>query len=637
MFQNKNTIVAVNDEAQLPKTAGASGFLRSPGSRTAVFGLLLVAVTLAVYNPASGNAFLSFDDDHYVTENPQVRAGLHSGLVSWAFTTFEQANWHPLTWLSHALDCQIFHLNPAGHHYVNLLFHCGNALLLFLILQWFTKYTGRSLMVAALFALHPLNVESVAWIAERKTVLCMFFALLAVASYGWYVRKPRVGRYLVVAVLVAMSLLAKPMSVTLPFLFLILDYWPLGRMRFPETTGELNLRQPPFSVPPVALLQLCLEKILFLLLSLGSAWVTMVAQRAGGAMLSAAQQSPVLRIENSVVAYVWYLTKAAWPANLTALYPYPHSLPLWHVVLAASLLCIATAGVIQYRWLAYLPAGWFWFLGTLVPMIGLVQVGNQATADRYAYLPMVGIFILVVWAMADLAHVYRIKTAYLACIGILILLGFSMHTQAQIAYWHDDASLWSHALDVTHDNYLAENSLGVALMKLGRRDEGIAHFRAAETIEPREATNQLNLGIVAQEQGDFPQAAARYEKALRLTTDKSLRAYAHANLGQVYLSLGNYPAAQHNLESALQLNRAFPAFFFELGLIAQKNGDWNSAANYFTSLVSLEPSDVGYLLLSRALANVGRAEDSQQAEQRAQQLSTDMQKTQLTADQVALK
>lgn len=641
MFQSHSMAVDATAGAVKPPAARQEdeGYLRSLSTRKVALSLVLVVVALALYNPVLKSGFLSFDDDRYVTDNPQVRDGFHSGLLSWAFTTFEQANWHPLTWLSHALDCQLFQLNPAGHHYTNLLLHAGNALLLFLILQWFTGYTGRSLMVAALFALHPLNVESVAWIAERKSVLCMFFCLLAVGAYGWYVRRPGIGRYAVVAVLVAMSLMAKPMAVTLPLLLLVLDYWPLGRMRFgdgAESEDQARSSGPLSAVNPVAFWKLCLEKAPLLTLSVGSAVVTMMAQRAGGAVLSSAEHSPLPRIENAVVCYGLYLKKAIWPSRLAALYPYSHAIAFWKVTLSAVVLLFVTWAVLKYRERRYLAAGWFWYLGTMVPMIGLVQVGNQAMADRYTYLPMVGIFILAVWAIAEWAGTHQGWGPYVAGVGIFILLGFSAVTRAQLTYWHDDASLWFHALNVTRDNFVAENSFGVAMMKQNRRDEGIAHFRAAEAIEPKDPTNQLNLGVYAQEQNDLPQAAARYEWVLQLATDTQLRGSAYANLGMVYFALHNYPRAQRNLESALQLNRVYPTFFLDLGLMAQKNGDWKNAANYFARLVRIEPSDVAYLLLSRALAQGGRAEDAKWAEQQARQISNDIQQAQQTADKVTL-
>jgi tetratricopeptide (TPR) repeat protein len=623
----------------------AVGIFRSPGQRKLVLGLLLVVVTLALCNPVSRNGFVNFDDDRYVTDNPQVRAGLRSSTISWAFTTLDLANWHPLTWLSHALDCQLFQLNPVGHHYTSLLLHASNALLLFLILQRFTGYTARSLMVAALFAVHPLNVESVAWVAERKNVLCMLFFLLALAAYGWYVRQPTVARYLAVALLFAMGLMSKPMVITLPIVLLLLDYWPLGRMHFSANIESRDEASPRFAASTQPVWRLCLEKVPLLLLSAGSAIVTMLAQRAGGAVLTSAEHSPLLRLENVIVCYVLYIKKAFWPSHLAALYPYPHTLPAWQVAASALFLVAVTCAVLKYREHRYLVVGWFWYLGTMVPMIGLIQVGNQAMADRYAYLPLIGLFIMIVWAAADCASARQLSANYLATAGLVTLLALSAVTRIQLSYWHDDFSLWSHALAVTQHNYVAENNLAIALTKQGRLDDAIILFRAASALEPGDAVSQLNLGIYAQQHGDFQQAAARYANVLRLATDAQIRASAYANLGTVYFALRDYPQAQQNFDSAMKLKRVFPVALLDMGLIAQKSAqkaaqrtdedDWNRAAGYFAQFVALEPSDVGYLLLANALRQAGRPDDANLAYQQAQRLSNDIAVAQQRAAQLA--
>jgi tetratricopeptide (TPR) repeat protein len=623
----------------------AVGIFRSPGQRKLVLGLLLVVVTLALYNPVSRNGFVNFDDDRYVTDNPQVRAGLRSSTISWAFTTLDLANWHPLTWLSHALDCQLFQLNPVGHHYTSLLLHASNALLLFLILQWFTGYTARSLMVAALFAVHPLNVESVAWVAERKNVLCMLFFLLALAAYGWYVRQPTVARYLAVALLFAMGLMSKPMVITLPIVLLLLDYWPLGRTHFSANVESRDEASPRFAASTQPVWRLCLEKVPLLLLSAGSAIVTMLAQRAGGAVLTSAERSPLLRLENVIVCYVLNIKKVFWPSHLAALYPYPHTLPAWQVAASALFLVAVTCAVLKYREHRYLVVGWFWYLGTMVPMIGLIQVGNQAMADRYAYLPLIGLFIMIVWAAADCASARQLSANYLATAGLVTLLALSAVTRIQLSYWHDDFSLWSHALAVTQHNYVAENNLAIALTKQGRLDDAIILFRAASALEPGDAVSQLNLGIYAQQHGDFQQAAARYANVLRLATDAQIRASAYANLGTVYFALRDYPQAQQNFDSATKLKRVFPVALLDMGLIAQKSAqkavqrtdedDWNRAAGYFAQFVALEPSDVGYLLLANALRQAGRPDDANLAYQQAQRVSNDIAVAQQRAAQLA--
>jgi protein O-mannosyl-transferase len=608
------------------------GIFRAPAQRKLVMGLLLVVATLALYNPVSRNGFVNFDDDRYVTGNAQVRAGLRWSTVTWAFTSLDQANWHPLTWLSHVLDCQLFQLNPAGHHYTSLLLHAANALLLFLILQWFTGYTARSLMLAALFAVHPLNVESVAWVAERKTVLSMFFFLLALAAYGWYVRRPGGVRYMALALLFACGLMSKPMVITFPLVLLLLDYWPLGRLAWGQASAAEG--GCPYALSSQPLRALCIEKIPLLALSAGSALITMIAQRSGGAVLTSAAHAPLLRFENAILCYALYIKKALWPSHLAALYPYPHALPAWEVFTAALFLLAVTGVVLTNREHRYLVVGWFWYLGTLAPMIGLIQVGNQAMADRYAYLPLIGLFIMIVWAAADWAGARHLSTKLLAAAGLAILLALSVVTHIQLSYWHDDLTLWAHALAVTQNNFVAENNLASALIQQGRTDEAISHFRAASALEPQDATSQLNLGIYAQEHGDLQQAAARYDYVLQLATDTQLRASAYANLGTVYFALHDYAQAQQNFDSAIKLKHAFPVALLDMGLIAEKlaeksedRNDWNRAADYFAQYVALDPNDVGYLLLANALHYAGRDADANLAYQQAQRLSTDLANT----------
>jgi tetratricopeptide (TPR) repeat protein len=585
------------------------GIFRSPGQHQLVLGLLLVVATLALYNPVSRNGFVNFDDDRYVVDNPQIRSGLSWSAVSWAFTSLEQANWHPLTWLSHALDYQLFHLNPAGHHYTNLLLHAANALLLFLILQWFTGYTARSLMVAALFAVHPLNVESVAWVAERKNVLCMFFFLLAVAAYGWYVRKPGIARYLLVALAFALALMSKPMAITLPFVLLLLDYWPLRRVA--ESFAPAGI---------------------------ASAIVTMIAQRAGGAVLTSAAHAPLLRLENAIVSYALYIRKAIWPSRLASLYPYPHNLPAWQVFFSALVLLAITFAVLKYRDRRYPVAGWFWYLTTMVPMIGLIQVGNQAMADRYAYLPLIGLFVMIVWAAADWASAHRLSPKYSAAVGLVILLALSVVTRIQISYWHDDLTLWQRALAVTQNNFVAENNFASALIRQGRSDEAIIHFRAASALEPGDPASQLNLGIYAQEHGDLQQATARYKEALRLATDTQIRGDAYANLGTIYFVLRDYAQAQQNFDAAIKLKRVYPGALLDMGLIAAKTAqapdDWNRAAAYFARYAVAAPSDFGYLLLAHALHQAGRDADANLAYQQALRFSTDINQARQRAAQL---
>jgi tetratricopeptide (TPR) repeat protein len=597
----------------------------SGGKRTLILSLLLVLGTLALYGRAAHAGFLRYDDDRYVVENPYVRAGVHWSTVTWAFTTFEQANWHPLTWLSHALDCQLFGMNPAGHHSMSLSFHAASVVLLFLLLQWLTGYTGRSLAVAVLFAVHPVNVESVAWIAERKNVLCMFFFLLTLLAWVRYVRRPSLVRYMAILLGFAMALMSKPMAITLPFALLLMDYWPLGRLISREAadiSGTVVTEKRSIN-------WLIIEKLPLFAMSAASAVVTMKAQRAGGAVTI---KYPLLaHLQNAIVSYVLYIGKAIWPARLAALYPYPtEGWPARVVVLSALFLIIVTALVVRYREHRYLLWGWFWFLGTMVPMIGLVQVGNQAMADRYAYLPFIGLFVMVVWGIAELGNRFSIQK-YIVATAVVIVVAFCVVTYRQLAYWHDDFSLWSHTLEVTPRNFVAEDNFGNALIKAGRYDEGIAHFRNAAEIEPGDPVSQVNLGIYAQQHGDLQQAAARYQYALQLASDPQVRAAAYANLGGVYFTLKEYARAKENFETALNLNSRSPFVFLHMGLIAQKNSDWNSAIRYYATYVAVEPTGIGYFLLGQALEHAGDSERAKRAYEQAQRSSRDLDQTRKAA------
>ncbi len=476
----------------------------SPEKRNLVLGLLLVVATLALYNPVIHHPFVNFDDDRYVTDNIHVRAGLHWETVKWAFTTFDEANWHPLTWLSHALDCQLFGQNPAGHHYINVLIHALNAVLLFWMLWRATGSTGRSWMVAALFALHPINVESVAWVAERKTVLSMLFLLLALGAYAWYARKPAIGRYLTVAALFACGLMAKPMVITFPFLLLLWDYWPLQRAQ--------------------NFVKLALEKVPLLALSAASAVVTMKAQRAGNAVASMLEYPLSMRMENATLSYVRYGGKALWPSALSPQYPYPEGLLKWQAIGACVFLLVITVLIFTAgRKRRYLAVGWFWFLGALVPMIGLVQVGSQAMADRYAYLPFVGLFVLICWGLTDLAGDKAASNIALAVVSCIALAALSAVTFRQIGYWNDNVTLWSHAVAVMQGSFIAEDNLGGALLTEGKENEAMPHFRAAAALDSIDPMSRLNLAAYAQRQGHPQEAIDQYAKVLTMTRDPRLQ------------------------------------------------------------------------------------------------------------------
>jgi tetratricopeptide (TPR) repeat protein len=581
---------------------------QSPAQRTLLFCLLLGAVVLVVYNPVVHNGFV-YDDEGYITGNPQVRAGITWATVKWAFTTYRQANWHPLTWLSHALDCELFGLHAAGHHYVNVLLHAANAILLFLLLQSATGFRWRSLMVAALFALHPINVESVAWAAERKNVLSMMFFLLALWAYVWYTQKPALLRYAVMFFLFALGLLSKSQVITFPCLLWLLDYWPLCRIGAPAEAGPVTRG---VNVPKLWSGWLVLEKVPLLLLSAASAVVTIKAQKAGGALQAFSRYSLLLRLETAAVSYARYLGKALWPAKLVAMYPHPTKLyPAWQAGAAVFLLLLITALVLRARGQRYLAVGWFWFLGSLVPMIGLVQVGLQAMADRYAYIPFIGLFVMAVWLVGDWAEDRRISSRWLVIPAVCCLLALGTLTYRQVGYWHDTESFWSRTLALTEDNYVAHVNLGDFLLNQGRTEEAGAQFRAALAIKPEGLNANLDLGAYEDSRGDLPAAIERYQMVAGRATDADMRATAYSSLGFAYRAMGQPIKAKQCFVTALQLAPDRARAMAGLGLIAQQNGDLAEAIRQYARGIAAQPTDVGYLLLAQALQQAGHGGEAQ--------------------------
>ncbi len=520
----------------------------SPGKRNSMVCLLLAVVTLALYNPVTSHPFANYDDDRYVVNNPHVRQGLTADTFKWALTSAEQANWHPLTWMSHALDCSLFRLNPVGHHFTSVLLHAVNVVLLFLLLMWATGRLGPSLFVAALFAIHPINVESVAWVAERKNVLCTMFFFLTIWAYGWYSRKAKWKRYLAVAALFAAGLASKPMVITLPFVLLLLDYWPLRRVR--SAKMETGVMLPTFSW-----WRLVVEKLPLLALSAASAVITMQAQQAGGAIRTTTEVSFGARIATAIWAYAMYLWKMVWPARLAPMYPHPGgSLAAWQVMVAAAVLIAVSAIVWRFRARRYLLVGWLWFLGTLVPVIGLVQVGEAAMADRYAYIPLIGIFVMIAFGVADWTKEEKLGF-WPAIAAAAILIGLALATHRQIGYWQSNTDLWSHTLAVTENNFVAENNLGGALILEGKEEEAHAHFQAAARINPRDPMSRSNLGIYFQHHDQMREAVAEYEAAIELTSDPGLLAQTYVKLGAAERALGEDELAQRSF-------RAIVAFQF---------------------------------------------------------------------------
>jgi hypothetical protein len=441
-----------------------------PDRRPLLFAAALALLTLAAFEPSLANRFVNLDDTLYVTANPMVRKGLTAEGFVWAWTANVANNWHPLTLLSQMVDCQLFGVNPAGHHLTSLLLHLANVLLLFEVLRRMTDAMGRSAAVAGLFAVHPLHVESVAWVAERKDVLSALFWILAMGAYHRYALRPAVGRYLLVALAMALGLMAKPMVVTLPFVLLLLDVWPLGRLRLDEPGWGRRL------------IRLTAEKLPLLGLSAAASLVTLQYQTTSLVSLEALPWR--VRLANSAVSYAVYLGKTLLPRHLAVFYPIPLEIPAWKAVAAALLICLLTAlAAWKVRKAPWLLVGWLWFLGTLVPVIGLVQVGRQAMADRYTYLPSIGLFLAICWGLPALASSRRWRSA-LATACVLALLVLTAATRAQVRHWQDSVTLYRHALAVTRDNYVAHIGLAKALASRQDWHGAAEQYRAALALRP---------------------------------------------------------------------------------------------------------------------------------------------------------
>jgi tetratricopeptide (TPR) repeat protein len=546
----------------------------------AAFCFTLAAVTLLVYSPMLGHGFVNYDDPDYITGNAHVISGLTWANVAWAFTTGYAANWHPLTWISHMMDCELFGVNPTGHHLMNLLFHVANTLLLFFLLEKLMGALWRSFFVAALFAWHPLHVESVAWASERKDVLSAFFWMLALLAYARFAQKksgvgsreskagnaslaldPRRSTfdYFLALFFFACGLMSKPMVVTLPFILLLLDFWPLNRFEFSARTIKV----------------LIAEKIPFFALSLASCLITYSVQ--SGALWSTQSLPFHFRLANALMSYVRYISKIFWPADLALIYPYPHFWPIAGVIVVAGLLAMLSAiFILQAKRFPYLAVGWFWFLGTLVPAIGLVQVGVQSMADRYTYLPGIGIFILVIWGVNDLLNSQPQKIKIAALAGIAVLTGCLVCTSAQLKYWNSSAGLFLHAIEVTTDNYAAEDGLGKALEDMGKNDDAEKLYAEAVRIEPDYPMAQFDLGMALLERGNLNDASNHLAIAVQLSPRNPVMQF---DFGTYLLQHGNPAQAAVHFKAALADRPDFPEAQGQLNRILQAP---NAPANHST-------------------------------------------------------
>lgn len=585
--------------------------------------LLLALIALFVFNPVNRHPFVNYDDDRYVTENPHIQQGLTPATIKWAFTSTEHANWHPVTWLSHALDVSLFRMNPAGHHLTSVAIHVANAVLLYLLLVTVTGQMWPSLFVALLFALHPIQVESIAWIAERKNVLCTLFFLLTLWAYGRYAQRPSFARYAVVVMAFALGLMSKPMVITVPFVLLLVDFWPLGRI------ANWTTPAPAFKVKQSSFAKLVVEKVPLFLMSFVSALITISAQQTGGAVRSTIQFSPGVRLANAIHAYVMYLWKMLWPARLAPLYPHPgDSLSASQIIGALFVLLAITALVLKFRDRRYLLAGWLFFLGTLVPVIGLVQVGDQAMADRYAYIPLLGVFAMIAFTAADVARAAcekhtasAAKVRYgLMAAGAAALIALVVVTHRQIQFWETSTGLWSHTLAVTENNYIAEDNLGGALVLEGKTAEAHPHFVRAAEINPRDPMSQLNLGGWQQETGDNSAAIEYYRRTTELTSDRGLIASAYTNMGAAYRHLGEMKNAREAYMNALRTNPNQGTAWVGLGIVAEVQGKLDEAIHDLAQAISIQPTADAFVRLGRVFERGGHLREAHEAYQRALQL-----------------
>jgi tetratricopeptide (TPR) repeat protein len=540
----------------------------SPLVTLAVYLGLLTAVAI-VYAQTLRFEFVNFDDKSYVYQNPQVRKGVTWEGFAWAFGDFHQYNWHPLTWLSHMADCQMYPLWPGGHHLTAILLHAATALVLFFVLHRMTGRRWPSASLAALFAIHPLHVESVAWVAERKDVLSGVFFVLTLAAYAGYVRRPfSIARYLLVTLCFALGLLAKPMLVTLPFVLMLLDYWPLKRWAFASSASII------------------LEKVPLILMAAVSCAVTWFAQQGS---IKPLDHFPLVdRFANALVSYAGYLLQFFWPTGLAAQYPYVKDQPIWAVAASIGLLAaISVAAAASRSRYPYFFVGWLWYLGMLVPVIGLVQVGDQAHADRYMYLPLIGPAMALAWAIADFARTSA-RRWLCAIASAAVLAALTVASWRQVDYWRDSEALWTRALSCTHDNWLALNNLGMLRMKTGHLDDAIADFEAALEIGPNLTLTHNSLGLALAERGDSNAAFVHFQKALDIDPND---AETHNNFALALSRFGQLEPAIQHYEEALRIRPDYAEAHNNLALMLQGAGRVDAAIEHYRKALDIWPDD----------------------------------------------
>ena len=550
--------------------------------------LFLAMATLAVFWQVTNYAFVHYDDPVYVTENGHVQDELTLESVIWALTTTHGGNWHPLTWLSHMFDMRLYGLNAGGHHLTSLFFHIANTLLLFIVLNKMTRDFWQSGFVAALFALHPLHVESVAWVSERKDVLSTFFWVLTMWSYIWYVENPKVNRYLFVMLFFTLGLMAKAMLVTLPFVLLLLDFWPLKRCQ--ECTDRLRKGEEESAPAGGDVFRLIWEKIPLLVLVVIACILTFMAEYSAETVRSLEAFSLKVRMANAFVSYVSYVVKAIWPVNLAVFYPHPRGgLPWWQTVGSVVLAAAACFGAIRVsKRYPYVLVGVFWYLGTLVPVIGLVQIGSQAMADRYTYVPLIGLFIIVAWGVPELLPRWHRRKIWLTTSATVLLTILAATTWKQVRYWENSFTLFTHDINVTYNNNLTHYILGLFLDQQGKIDEAMFHYSRSVQLNPLGSDYKIffKMGYILYQKGQLDEAMFHYKKSLRINPNC---AEAHNNIGILLARQGDANGASKHYLAAVRINPKYAGAYYNLGQISANQGKIAEAVIYYRTALLIEP------------------------------------------------
>ena len=581
--------------------------------------IVLAIITFIAFEPVIHNGFINFDDDIYIYQNSHITSGLKVENIVWAFTNIHAYNYHPLTSMSHILDCQLYGLNPGAHHFTNLLIHIANALLLFTVLSRMTKRVWASAFVVALFALHPMHVESVAWASERKDTLSAFFWMLTLLFYSYYTERQRAGYYLSALLAFSLGLLSKPMVVTLPFVLLLLDYWPLGRFQ----TGQVGRR--------------VIEKIPFFAISAILSFVTYMVQRKVELVKTLSSYSLPWRIENAIVSYVIYIGKMFWPVRMSIFYPHPQgSIPLWQAGGAILILLVITfLALWKLRQKPYIAVGWLWFLGTLVPVIGIFQVGLQGYADRYSYIPYIGLFIIIVWTVSDIPAQSNWRKVIFCLSAVIIFSALGVKTWIQAGYWHNNESLYKHSIDAVENNWWAHEMLGNAYVSMDSGGQAVIEYKQTLQIDPENVGVQHSLARVYLETGDANEAVKLYENfllplpqeinepdAANESLSPNLFSKTHSVVEQMYINTntdfaialarqGNIDEAARRYKEVLRISPDSLTAHRNLGDIFYQKGQIDRAVKQYAAVIQLEPNSAAeYKQLARALGHSGRLEES---------------------------